>query len=115
MRAESVTPTQCAGALLWQDRGGPRGVASQSNGPLIDNSADRSEYKSRLWMFSPYDQMIMHYDDPERMKGYSGVFSRDYRCALLSMALSVALLLRRSGFRTANYQLLGSATDYLQI
>ena len=56
-------------------------MASQPNGPLVDNSAGRSEYKNRLWMFSPYDQMIMHCDDPDRMRGYSGAFSRDYRCA----------------------------------
>mmetsp|Transcript_9612 Transcript_9612/g.28943 ORF Transcript_9612/g.28943 Transcript_9612/m.28943 type:complete len:198 (-) Transcript_9612:175-768(-) len=81
-----VTPEQVAEERLLaehsatgQDHGGPRGVASQPNGPLVDNSADRSEFKNRLWMFSPYDQMIMHYDDPERMKGYSGIFSRDYR------------------------------------
>ncbi len=64
-----------------QDRGGPRGVSSQPNGPLVDNSPVRSEYKNRLWMFSPYDQMIMHCDDPDRLKGYSGAFSRDYRRA----------------------------------
>lgn len=62
-----------------KDTGGPRGVAGAVNGPLINNAHNRNEYETRLWMFSPYDQMIMHCDDPVRSTGYSNVFSRSYK------------------------------------